>query len=127
VYELVVLLPQLGAGRCAERIQLTRRVNEHSGKMSGHKTLHLTLFVLSCIIHRTLTNEGINMNVGDDQRTSFLTLIGGEDIFSENLTRKIEELIAPTLQNSTQPLCRNHSEFYISGLRNGTAWAYKSK
>jgi hypothetical protein len=24
-------------------------------------------------------------------------------------------------------LCRNHSEVYISGLRNGTAWAYQSK
>jgi len=102
-------------------------VNEHSGKMIVHKRLHLTLLVLSSVIHRALTNEDINMNVGDDQQMFFLTLIGGEDIFSEKLTRKIEEFIAPTLQNSTQHLCRNHSEVYISGLRNGTAWAYQSK
>jgi hypothetical protein len=86
--------------------------------------------VWSSIIHRALTNEDINMNVGANHQTFFLSLIGGEDIFSEKLTRKIEEFIAPTLKNSTQRsthLCRYHSEEYISGLRNGTAWSYKSK
>jgi hypothetical protein len=67
------------------------------------------------------------MNVGADHQTFILSLVGGEEIFSEKLTRKIEEFIAPTLLNSTQNLCRNHSEVYISGLRNGTAWAYQSK
>ena len=95
--------------------------------MSALKCLHLTLLVLSSVIHRTLTNEGINMNIGSDQYTFLLSLVGGEDIFSEILIRKMEEFIAPTLQNSTQSLCRNHSEVYISGLRNGTAWAYQSK
>jgi len=95
--------------------------------MIAHKTLHLILLVLSGIVHRTLTNEGVNTNVGADQQTFFLSLIGGENIFSEKLIKKIEEFIAPTLQNSTQNLCRKHSEVYISGLRNGTAWAYQSK
>ena len=105
-------------------------MNEHSGRMIAHKTLHLTLLVWSSIIHRALTYEGVNMNVGADNQTFLLSLIGGEDIFSEKLRRKIEEFIAPTLQNSTKNsthLCRNHSEVYISGLRNDTAWAYQSK
>ena len=95
--------------------------------MIAQKSLHLTLLVLSSIIHRTVTNGSISMNVGADHQTYFLSLIGGEDIFSEKLTRKIEEFIAPTLHNSTRHLCRNHSEVYIGGLRNGTAWAYQSK
>jgi hypothetical protein len=93
----------------------------------AHKTLHLKLLVLSFIIHRTLTNEGSNVSVGADRHPFFLSLLGGEDIFTEKLTRKFEEFIAPTLQNSEQSLCRNHSELYIIGLRNGTTWAYKSK
>jgi len=95
--------------------------------MIANKMLHSTLLVLSSIIHRALTNEGIDMNVGADHQTFFLSLLGGEDIFSEKLIRKIEEFTAPTLQNSTQHLCGNHSEVYVSGLRNGTAWAYQSK
>jgi len=94
--------------------------------MIGIKTLHLTLLVLSSVIHRTLTNEGINMNAGADHQNFLLSLVGGEEIFSELLIKKLEEFIAPTLQNSTR-LCRNHSEVYTSGLRDGAAWAYQSK
>jgi hypothetical protein len=93
----------------------------------AHNTSHLKLLVFSFIIHRTLTNEGSNVNFGADNHPFFLSLVGGEDVFTEKLTRKFEELIAPTLQISTQNLCRNHSEVYISSLRNGTTWAYQSK
>ena len=95
--------------------------------MIALETLYLTLLVLSSVIDRTSTNEGINTNVGADRQKFFLSLIGGENIFSEILIRKMEEFIAPTLQNATQGLCRNHSEVYVSGLRNGTVWAYQSK
>jgi hypothetical protein len=102
-------------------------VNEHSGEMITLKMLVVTLIVISSIIHRALTNEVNNAIAKEANRPYFLSLIGGEDIFSEQLTKKIEEFISPTLQNSTKDLCRNHSEVYISGLRNGTAWAYQSK
>jgi hypothetical protein len=89
--------------------------------------LRVTLIVLCSIINRTLTNEDANAISKEGHKLYFLSLLGGEAVFSEQLTRKIEEFIAPTLLNSTKDLCRNHSEVYISGLRNGTAWAYQSK
>ncbi|KAJ9592884.1 hypothetical protein L9F63_015462, partial [Diploptera punctata] len=53
------------------------------------------------------------------------SLIGGDEILPKNIIEKIEELIAPTLNITTNDLCRNHSEIYIQGLRNRESWAYQ--
>jgi hypothetical protein len=123
----VVILAQLRAGRCGERTACVGKVNEYLQEMISLKTLHVRLLVLSGIIHRTLTDKSSNVTVEADRQLYILSLTGGQEIFSEILTKKFEEFIAPTIQNSTKDLCRSHSNIYISNLRNGTAWAYESK
>jgi hypothetical protein len=91
------------------------------------KTFFVKFIILSSFIHRTLSDEGSNAIEEAGHHLFLQSLLGSEEIISKELTSKIEQFIAPTSKNSTNKLCRKHSDIYIDGLRNGTSWAYRSK
>jgi hypothetical protein len=109
-----------------EGISCMSVVNEQFNKMVAIRLVYAKIIIFSGFIHRTLTNESSN-TIADPGHTFWLqSLIGNEEIIPK-LTTHIEEFISPILKNSTNVLCRNHSDIYIGGLRNGTPWAYHSK
>jgi hypothetical protein len=94
--------------------------------MAAIGSVYVKIIVFSGCIHQALTNE-INRAVAEPGHKFWLqSLIGNEEIIPK-ITTLIEDFIAPILKNSTNVLCRKHSDIYMDGLRNGTPWAYHSK
>lgn len=91
------------------------------------KTFLMKFIIFSGIISRTLSDENINVLEKTGHQSFLQLLIGSDETIPKQLIGKIEEFIAPTSKNSTNDLCRNHSDIYIDGLRNGIPWAYRSK
>jgi len=89
--------------------------------------IHVKLIMLSGIMHWALTDEISNTVAGSDYQLFLQSLVGNEETIPKQVISKLEDLIAPTLLNSTNEICRNHSEIYIHGLRNYAPWAYYSK
>lgn len=73
-----------------------------------------------------LPNESREVMAESEHKLWLQSLIGNEEIIPK-VTSLLEDCIAPILKNSTNILCRKHSDIYMDGLRNGTPWAYHSE
>jgi hypothetical protein len=101
-------------------------VNEQLKKMAAVRLVYAKFIILSCFIHQTLPNETSNAMTESGHKLWLQSLIGNEEIIPK-ITTLIEDFIAPILKNSTNVLCRKHSDIYMDGLRNGAPWAYHSE
>jgi hypothetical protein len=95
--------------------------------MVAIKRFLVKLIIFSSFVRRTLSNESNNVLEEAGHKLFLKSLIGSEVIIPEQPKTQVEGFIAPTSKNSTNDLCRKHSDIYIDGLRNGTPWAYRSK
>jgi hypothetical protein len=101
-------------------------INEQLNNMVAIGLIYVKIIILSICIHRTLTNKINNAMKEPGHQFWLQSLIGNEEIIPK-VTSLIEDFVAPILKNSTNVLCRKHSDIYVDGLRNGTSWAYHSK
>ncbi|XP_023719212.1 nose resistant to fluoxetine protein 6 [Cryptotermes secundus] len=91
--------------------------------MAAIRLVYAKIIIFSCFIHQMLPNENSDVIAESGHKFWLQSLIGNEEIIPK-VTSLIEDCIAPILKNSTNILCRKHSDIYMDGLRNGTPWAY---
>lgn len=106
-----------------EGILCLSTVNELFKKMVAIGLVYVKIIFFYGFLHRTWTNEISNTIVEPGHKLWLQSLIGNEEIIPK-ITTIIEDFIAPILKNSTNVLCRKHSDIYMDGLKNGTPWAY---
>lgn len=95
-------------------------------KMAALKTVYAIFLILPAFPHSSSTNKTSSAIVGPGHEFLLQSILGN-DVIVPKLIGFVEQLIAPILTNSTNALCRKHSDIYIDGLKNGTSWAYHSK
>jgi hypothetical protein len=95
-------------------------------KMVAIKLVYVKIIIFSGFIPQTLPNETSEAMAESGHKLWLQSLIGNEEIIPK-VTTLIEDFIAPILKNSTNVLCRKHSDTYMNGLRNGAPWAYHSE
>ncbi|PSN45475.1 hypothetical protein C0J52_08663 [Blattella germanica] len=86
--------------------------------------IFVAFYITPCPVNGAFSK--LERNIEDlGQKVTLASMIGGEEHIPKDVIRKVEEFIAPGLNISTNERCRNHSEAYIKGLRNGETWAYQ--